>query len=113
MRKAHKTILNNYILENKGSNDIHYISGRYGFSYNSSLDYISVYKIEKSEKQGYYYINNYPYELKNEEAEGYEIQDYFFQGAENYKYILGKNFLNNSIDTQFKKIRSYFKELYY
>ena len=95
MRKAHKTILNNYILENKGSNDIHYICGRYGFSYNSSLDYISVYKIEKSEKQGY------------------EIQDYFFQGAENYKYILGKNFLNNSIDTQFKKIRSYFKELYY
>ena len=112
MKKEYKNILNDYILNSKGAADRHYIRGAFAFSYNYILDYISVYKIENLNiNTGYYYINSYPYKLEDQDAEAYEIKDYFFQGVENYADVLGKNFINNSINTQFKKIRAYFKEL--
>ena len=111
MKKEYKIILNDYILNSKGGADRHEIRGAFGYSYNYHLDYISVYKIENlGVNNGYYYINSYPHKLEDQDAEAYEIKDYFFQGVEQYADILGKNFLNNSIDTQFKKIRAYFAE---
>ena len=111
MKKYYKNILNNYILECKGGADRHEIRGEFGYSYNYHLDYISVYKIENlGVNNGYYYINGYPHKLENQDAEAYEIKEYFIQGGEHTAEILGKNFLNNSIDTQFRKIRAYFAE---
>lgn len=111
MKKEYKNILNDYIVEHKGAADRHELRGGFGYSYNDILDYISVYKIENLNIfNGYYYINNYPYKLDNQDAESYDIKDYFFQGVNNYADVLGKNFLNNSSDTQFKKIREYFRE---
>ena len=81
MKKYYKNILNNYILE-----------------------YISVYKIELlGISNGYYYINNHPYKLEDQDAEAYHIKEYFIESGEHAAEILGKNFLNNSINTQFKK----------
>jgi len=111
MKKEYKNILEKYILNTKGGADRYHIRGGFAFSYNDILDYISVYKIENINiNNGYYYINNYPYKLEDQTAAGYDIKDYFFQGVENYADILGKNFINNTLDTQFKKIRAYFKE---
>ena len=111
MKKYYKNILNNYILECKGGADRHEIRGAFGFSYNDILEYISVYKIELlGISNGYYYINNHPYKLEDQDAEAYHIKEYFIESGEHAAEILGKNFLNNSIDTQFKKIRAYFAE---
>lgn len=112
MKKEYKNILNDYILEHKGAADRHELRGGFGFSYNDILDYISVYKLEilEDNKNGYYYINHYPYKIEDPDAESYDIQDYFFEGVNNYADVLGKNFLNNSSNTQFKKIREYFRE---
>lgn len=111
MGNEYKNILNNYILEHKEGVDIHHVRGSFAFSYNYSLDYICVYKIESlGINDGYYYINSYPYKLEDKTIESYEIKDYFFKGVKNYRDVLGENFINNSIDTQFRKIRSYFAE---
>lgn len=119
MKKEYKNILDNYIYTTKGKFDYYETRGSYGISWNSALDYVSIYKISVLDsKKGYYYINEEPHEINYDEYNNKNINDYaidtvFFQSKHEYFDILGSNFLYNSIDTQFKKVRNYFKEYMY
>lgn len=97
MLRNKKQILNDYINECKGKYDYHYVVGSYGMSYNMGLDYFSIYHIVEDDR----------------EIKGYYIEEAFFQGRHEYFELFGKNFLENTENTQMKKIRHYFKEYMY
>ena len=113
MKKYYKDILNDYVNEVSGSYDFVDFRGQHALSYNYDLEYLSIYKIEVlDQNKNFYYINDMPHERKdNSPYQDYAITEVFFQSMDEIvEYSsLGKNFFDNSSDTQFKKIRKYFE----
>lgn len=91
-RKELQEILLSHILKGKGSQDRYNISGQYGYSYNDSLEYISV-----------YYVN-----------EQGEVFEEFFQYTYQLEDIPLKGFFKSSSDrVKMNKVRSYINKYMY
>lgn len=113
MRKYYKDKLRDYVKEVNGTFYFSDFKGQYAFSYNCDLDCLALYKIEELEQnKGYYYINEFPYKRDGAlYVHDYAITEIFFDGMEEIveRGKLGKNFFENSRETQFKKIRKFFQ----
>lgn len=113
MKQYYKDILRDYVYEVSGPYDFRDFRGQYALSYDYHLEYLGIYKIEVlDQNKNCYYINDMPHERKhNSPYKDYAITEVFFQSMEEIVEYgnLGKNFFDNSSDTQFRKIRKFFQ----